>query len=386
MPVLTVTSIGFRKRKCATRLLKTSISDYALPITMPRKRSRRFWNAVAHVGNGTASTWYRSTLQPLSPKLQAENQMVMRVNKAVITAAAPNQNTIPLQRLVNRDGRETTALQLIIEETLSAGIEAICVVIQPGDKTAYEVAAGEHLSLVHFVEQPEPLGYADAIHRTKDFVGGDTFLHLVGDHLYISGIGQRCAEQLVKVASEFECSVSAVQPTRENKLPYFGIVAGTNVPRYDGLYEVSRVIEKPTPTLAEQELITAGLRSGHYLGFFGMHVLTPGAFESIEHVMDRVSHSQANTKTRPSLSDALSLLPARQRYLAYRIKGSRYNIGIQYGLLMAQLALSLSGRDRDQILTELLELVASRPGSGDDFSDVGSVTESSSSAIEKGNA
>lgn len=312
--------------------------------------------------------------------------MVMRVNKAVITAAAPHQNTIPLQRLVNRDGRETTALQLIIEETLSAGIEAICVVIQPGDKAAYEVAAGEHLSLVHFVEQPEPLGYADAIYRTKDFVAGHSFLHLVGDHLHISGIGQRCAEQLVKVAAEFECSVSAVQPTRENKLPYFGIVAGTNVPRYDGLYEVSRVIEKPTPTLAEQELITAGLRSGHYLGFFGMHVLTPGAFESIEHVMNGISKSEANTKARPSLSDALALLPARQRYLAYRIKGSRYNIGIQYGLLMAQLALSLSGRDRDQILTELLELVASRPGSGDDFSDVGSPAESGSTAIGKENA
>lgn len=310
--------------------------------------------------------------------------MVMRVNKAVITAAAPNQNTIPLQRLVNRNGQETTALQLIIEETLSAGIEEICVVIRPGDRTAYEVAAGEHLSLVKFVEQPKPRGYADAIYRAKEFVAGHPFLHLVGDHLYISGIGQRCAEQLVKVAAEFECSVSAVQPTRENKLPYFGIVAGTNVPRYDGLYEVNRVIEKPTPTLAEQELITAGLRSGHYLGFFGMHVLTPGAFEAIEQVMAGISQHDAGANTRPSLSDALALLPARQRYLAYRIKGSRYNIGIQYGLLMAQLALSLSGRDRDQILTELLELVASRPGSGDDFSDSGSTAMSDSTTPGKG--
>lgn len=309
--------------------------------------------------------------------------MVMRVTKAVITAAAPTQNTIPLQRLVNRDGRETTALQLIVEETLSAGIEEICVVIRPGDQAAYEVAAGDHLSLVRFVEQPEPLGYADAIYRAKPFIAGDPFLHLVGDHLHISGIDQRCAQQLVQVASEFECSVSAVQPTRENKLPYFGIVAGINVPRHVGLYEVSRVIEKPTPTLAEQELITAGLRAGHYLGFFGMHVLTPGAFESIEQVMHSVSSDSQHPLLRPSLSDALALLPSRQRYLAYRIKGSRYNIGIQYGLLMAQLALSLSGRDRDQIMTELLELVASRPGSGDDYSQSPAVQQSVSTASEK---
>jgi len=305
--------------------------------------------------------------------------MVMRVTKAVITAAAPNQNSIPLQRLVNREGQETTALQLIIEETLSAGIDEICVVIQPGDMAAYELAAGSHLGLVQFVQQPKPLGYADAIYRARDFVAGQPFLHLVGDHLHISGIGQRCAEQLVRVASEFECSVSAVQPTRENKLAYFGIVAGSNVPRYDGLYEVSRVIEKPTPTLAEQELITAGLRSGHYLGFFGMHVLTPNAFEAIGNVMSDFAALPASRQTddelgislpraKPTLSDALALLPSRQRYLAYRIKGSRYNIGIQYGLLMAQLALALSGRDRDQIMTEMLELVASRPGGGDDFS------------------
>jgi len=312
----------------------------------------------------------------------------MRVTKAVITAAAPNQNTIPLQRLVDREGGEATALELIIEETLSAGIEEICVVIRPGDAAAYEIAAGEHLSMVRFVEQPLPLGYADAIRQASDFVAGQPFLHLVGDHLHISGTGQRCAEQLVRVACEFECSVSAVQPTRENKLPYFGIVAGANVPRYEGLYEISRVIEKPTPTLAEQELITAGLRSGHYLGFFGMHVLTPGVLDAIHQVAQSASSGDAsfgdagpgaatgggdgNAVAKPSLSDALALMPSRERYLAYRVKGNRYNIGIQYGLLMAQMALALSGRDRDLVLTELLELVAYRPGD----SDGGQVAES----------
>jgi UTP--glucose-1-phosphate uridylyltransferase len=311
----------------------------------------------------------------------------MRVTKAVITAAAPNQNTIPLQRLVDREGVEATALELIIEETLSAGIEEICVVIRPGDGPAYEIAAGEHLSKVRFVEQPQPLGYADAIRQATDFVAGQPFLHLVGDHLHISGTGQRCAEQLVRVASEFGCSVSAVQSTRENKLPYFGIVAGTNVPRYEGLYEISRVIEKPTPTLAEQELITAGLRSGHYLGFFGMHVLTPGVLDAIHQIAQSAESDPAATAgsgasatgpatgggstpiPKPSLSDALAMLPTRERYLAYRVNGSRYNIGIQYGLLMAQMALALSGRDRDLVLTELLELVAYRPGNGGQWAE-----------------
>jgi UTP--glucose-1-phosphate uridylyltransferase len=279
----------------------------------------------------------------------------MQVTKAVITAAAPNQNTLPLQRLVDREGRDKTALQFIVEETLSAGIEEICVIVQPGDAKAYENAAGEHLGSLRFVEQPKPLGYADAIFRARNFIENKPFLHLVGDHLYLSTSDITCAKQLVQVASEFECSVSAVQATRENKLPYFGIIAGTHVPRYERLYDVVRVIEKPTPTLAEQELVTPGLRSGHYLGFFGMHVLMPAVMEAIEQLLS------SNDKPKPTLSDAAALMSARERYLAYQLQGNRYNIGVKYGLLIAQLAIGLSGRDRDQILTEMLELVANRP-------------------------
>ncbi len=278
----------------------------------------------------------------------------MQVQKAVITAAAPNQNRLPLQQLVDRDGREKTALQLIVEETVAAGIEEICVIIQPGDTDAYQSAAGNQLGNLHFVEQPQPLGYADAVFRARSFVGGDPFLHLVGDHLYLSGNDQPCAKQLVQMAIEHQCSVSAVQSTRENNLPYFGIVSGSLVPRREGLFEIERVVEKPTPTLAEQELVTPGLRAGHYLGFFGMHVFTNEIMDLIEQLV------QNQTETRPTLSDAAAILPARGKYLAYRLQGTRYNLGIRYGLLKAQLAIGLSGADRDEILIELMDLLANR--------------------------
>ena len=278
----------------------------------------------------------------------------MQVQKAVITAAAPNQNRLPLQQLVDRDGQEKTALQLIVEETVAAGIEEICVIIQPGDTDAYQSAAGNQLGNLHFVEQPQPLGYADAVFRARSFVGGDPFLHLVGDHLYLSGNDQPCAKQLVQMAIEHQCSVSAVQSTRENNLPYFGIVSGSLVPRREGLFEIERVVEKPTPTLAEQELVTPGLRAGHYLGFFGMHVFTNEIMDLIEQLV------QNQTETRPTLSDAAAILPARGKYLAYRLQGTRYNLGIRYGLLKAQLAIGLSGADRDEILIELMDLLANR--------------------------
>ena len=278
----------------------------------------------------------------------------MQVRKAVITAAAPDQNRLPLQQLVDRNGDDKTALQLIVEESVAAGIEQICVVIRPGDHDAYRSAAGTHVGNIRFVQQADPLGYAHAILQAKSFVGDDPFLHLVGDHLYLSNTDTPCARQLVEIANEFDCCVSAVQSTRENNLPYFGVVSGALVPQRQSLYQVDRVVEKPTPTLAEQQLVTPGLRAGHYLGFFGMHVLTADVLDLIETL---IRDAQG---TKPTLSDAVAKLPARGKYLAFKVNGTRYNLGIKYGVLKTQLAIGLSGRDRDQILTELVDLMAGR--------------------------
>ncbi len=61
-----------------------------------------------------------------------------------------------------------------------------------------------------------------------------------------------------------------------------------------------------------------------------------------------------------TLSQALALLAGRERYLALERPWFRYDVGVQYGLLTAQLALALSGRDRSLVLAQLLELLAHR--------------------------
>ena len=38
--------------------------------------------------------------------------------------------------------------------------------------------------------------------------------------------------------------------------------------------------------------------------------------------------------------------------------GRRYDLGDRYGLFCAQLALALAGKDRDEVLTLLVELLA----------------------------
>lgn len=277
----------------------------------------------------------------------------MKIRKAVITAAGKNQRTLPVQTLVDRNGSPKSALAIIIEEALQAGVEEIAVVIVPGDETAYQAAAGSHAKRVRFLPQAAPQGYGHAVLCARQFVSDEAFLLLVGDHLYVSRETKSCAQQLVEVAQAESCAVSAVQATHESKLPYYGAVGGRRVAGRQGLYEIERVIEKPTPTEAEQQLIVPGLRAGHYLCFFGMHVLTPVIMELLAAELER-----AGTSTPVALSPALAKLAERERYLACELRGRRYDIGAKYGLLIAQLALSLNGKDRDEVLTQLVELLA----------------------------
>jgi UTP--glucose-1-phosphate uridylyltransferase len=275
----------------------------------------------------------------------------MEIHKAIITAAGKSQHTLPLQSLVDRDGQTKAALGIIIEEILRSGIEQIGVVISPGDLPAYRAAAGIHAERLTFIEQAQPLGYAHAIHCAAEFCGGDPFLLLVGDHLYLSTSAKGCAEQLVELARAENCAVSAVQSTHESQLPYYGAVGGRLVDAARRLYQVDTVLEKPTPTEAEQKIDVPGLRAGYYLCFFGMHVLTP----AVQRVLGELfvgGASGVNFRT------ALGRLAAQERYLAAELDGRRYDFGVRYGLLSAQLALALAGKDRDEVLRRLVELLA----------------------------
>ena len=284
----------------------------------------------------------------------------MKLKRSVITAAGRDGQALPLQRLIDRDGVAKTALQIIVEEAVVAGAHEVAIVVRPGDESAFRAAAGDAASRLELIPQPEPLGYGHAIKCARRFVGDEPFLHLVSDHLFVSDLGsgdsaRRCAQQLVAVAEAEDCAVSGVQATRENMLPYFGTIGGRRLTGGHGLYEVETVVEKPTPTQAEQDLLVPGLRAGHYLCFFGMHVLTPAVLDLLD--------SLGPTGDR-QLSPALAKLAERERYLAYEVRGNRYNLGTTYGLLVAQLALGLAGKDRAEILAQLVELLARQPTAG----------------------
>ena len=272
----------------------------------------------------------------------------MQIKKALITSAGEDQRKLAIQTLVDRDGNRKTVLEILIDEVRQAGIEEIAVIIHPGDLEVYSgIVAND--AQIHFIEQDKQLGYGYAILCGAPFVGNDYFLHLVGDHLHVNRTDIPCARHLTDVARQNNCSVSAVTPTRENLIPNYGTVGGKRIPSTQDLYLIDKVIEKPTPTIAEQKLIIPGLRAGHYLCFFGMHVLSPSIMQILAKNLKNIHGNKI------SLTDALNELAQKEQYLALEKTDWRFDMGTRYGLLKAQLAMALSGNDRDQVLSELLE-------------------------------
>ena len=215
----------------------------------------------------------------------------MQIRKAVITAAGRGVRLYPaadsvqkaMLPFIDRDGLNKPAIQIIAEEALDSGIEEVCVVCAPGDEQRYRDGfemlrrnlteahrgtewAGKQaerianlLRRLHFAVQAEAGGYGDAVAQARVFTGGEPFLLLLGDHLYVSNLsGKRCAEQLIEVAIRESCAVSAVHATREHLVGHYGTVGGVRVPGSQGLYQVERILEKPS--LSQAEVEAAGRR------------------------------------------------------------------------------------------------------------------------------
>lgn len=280
--------------------------------------------------------------------------LMMTIPKALITAAGRSQRHLPLQTIVEENGYPRSVLSHLVDEAASAGIEEIGVVIVPEDRELYSRAAEGARGRITFLEQAEPLGYGHAISCGREFLGEDPFLLMVSDHIYTSKDATKsCARQLVDFAAAEGCPVSAVQSTHEGSLFSFGAVGGHLYEGRQGVYLVEKVLEKPTPTLAEQELLVPGLRVGHYLCFFGMHVLTAEILRTVcQLVQDAENPKSIN------LATALDAAAGSERLLAQELAGRRFDLQRPHGLLHAQLALALQGTQREEVLSELVSLLA----------------------------
>jgi UTP--glucose-1-phosphate uridylyltransferase len=271
--------------------------------------------------------------------------------------------------LVDVDGYSKPTLQIIVEECLAAGIEEICIVANRANLPvlkahfsalteretrafagkAWALAQGDMLASLQqritFVVQEHQEGYGHAVYQAKSWVGGEPFLTLLGDHVYLAS-GKRCSKQVVDVFEAFDAPVSSVAPTPEANIGRFGTIGGVPISGRPGAIKVTRMVEKPTVDLARAELRDMGLPEGMYQCFFGIHAFPSAIFDCLEYLIDHDIRQRNEIQLTSAQELLLRDVPL---YVACMIEGERYDMGVPEGLVETQLALAMHSPYRSNV-------------------------------------
>jgi UTP--glucose-1-phosphate uridylyltransferase len=251
--------------------------------------------------------------------------------------------------VVGPDGVSRALIHYHLIELDAAGIEEICIIVQPGDDVTFRryfdgpdeayvkrlakypqlLAEAERMKTwsgrLHFREQKTQEGFGHAVFQTRDFAAGEAVLLCLGDHLF-RGAPDSPHIALVQAATAAGGrTVSAVNRIGSHELRGYGTIAGRRRTSRPELIDVDLIIEKPDVATARERLRVDGLGEDEFLGWFGMHVLSPSIYE----VLARMIRDEVRDGGEFQLTRAQELQRQTDGYLALEItKGKRFDFGI----------------------------------------------------------
>jgi UTP--glucose-1-phosphate uridylyltransferase len=283
--------------------------------------------------------------------------MSCSVRKAVIPIAGLGTRHFPASHAVKKelfpvvgpDGIARALFHYHLLELVAAGIEEICIIVQPGEEKMvrdylrgpddnYLKRLEKYPALLHeakqmrgfekrvgFAIQREQEGYGHAIFQTKKFAAGEMVLLALGDHLFRGKPVSPYRELADAVKISGGKSVSAVNRISAAELKGYGTIAGTRRAENPRLIDVSLIIEKPAVAVAQEKLHVDGLPAGTWLGWFGMHLLAPSIYDVLEEMIrdDVRDHGEFQ------LTRAQEIQRRREGYLALEMTAAeRFDFGV----------------------------------------------------------
>jgi UTP--glucose-1-phosphate uridylyltransferase len=279
------------------------------------------------------------------------------VRKAVIPIAGLGTRHFPASHAVKKelfpvvgpDGIARALFHYHLLELDAAGIAEICIVVQPGEDAmvrAYLRGPGaDYLKRlekypallreaeqmrgfadrVTFAVQQRPEGYGHAIYQTKKFAAGEPVLLCLGDHLFRGKPVSPALELLQQAGISQGRSISAVNRIGPDDLKGYGTIAGQRRKEQPRLIDVSLIIEKPDPGTARRQLRVDDLPDDVFLGWFGMHLLSPSIYD----VLEQMIRDDVRDNGEFQLTRAQELQRQREGYLALEIVAAeRFDFGV----------------------------------------------------------
>jgi UTP-glucose-1-phosphate uridylyltransferase/mevalonate kinase len=287
-----------------------------------------------------------------------------KVRKAVIPAAGFGTRLFPASKatkkelfpVVDRDGITKPAILIIVEEAINAGIEEVILIVQQDDLPDFQSFFTRQISIenynklpptfqeysrrileigqrVTFVIQKNQEGFGHAVYSTREAVGSEPFLLMLGDHIYRSTNSLSCAQQMLEAFSRHGTSVVGLKRTPQELIHSFGVVTGQWLEE-NRLLSITEFAEKPTLDYAHTNLRVDCIPEDEFLTVFGQYVLKPEIFDLLE------SNIRNNVRERGEfqLTSALDRLRQIDGFNGLVVSGRRFDIGIPEHYLETLLA------------------------------------------------
>ncbi len=286
----------------------------------------------------------------------------MEVKKVVIPVAGWGTRSLPATKNIPKEMLpifKKPVVQYVVEEAQAAGIDTV-VLVTSQNKTIIEDHFDHNLTLENLLErkgkdgllkevrdvaemvniisvrQKVQLGLGHAVLCAREVCKNEPFAVMVGDDLMFGmkpGI-----QQLLDVARTENMAVVGVIEVPENKVDRYGIIQGEEFA--PGVYRVRNLVEKPPIGQAPSRL-----------AIVGRYVLVPEIFDYLEKLEPGVGGEL-------QLTDALQGLADRNRLLAVKLRGQRFDAGDWVEYLTANIYFALHDEDlHDDLVKRIHELV-----------------------------
>ncbi len=271
-----------------------------------------------------------------------------KVKKGVILAAGMGTRMLPATKSVPKELFpivDKPAVQYLVEELVSSGIEDIMIVISRGktliedhfdkspeleeklisggaskEKMLEDVRRISDMANIVYVRQKEMNGTGGALQTARSFTGDEPFAVLYGDDVIINR-EYPVTKQLADAYEEFGLGIAGVQTVSEEAIQKYSTMAVENI--RGNLYKLTDMIEKPT----KDQILSL-------YAILGRLIMPSEIYE----ILERTPLGAGNEL---QLTDAMKILANTRTMIAVDFIGRRYDMGNKLGVMQAQVEQAL---------------------------------------------
>lgn len=272
----------------------------------------------------------------------------MKVTKAVFPVAGLGTRFLPATKSIPKEMLpivDKPLIQYAVDEALAAGMKTM-IFVNGKNKRAIEDYFDRDVELEGrlekkdkrenlanlgriippdvacvYMRQFDPLGLGHAVSCAAPIIDNEVFAVILADDLIDAGNGGSLIQQLINIYQEYQCSVVAVEEVEPSEAGQYGVVHGNHL--FDRVTEISRLVEKPP----------AGSVSGN-LAIVGRYILTP-------EVLQELQKSSYGAQGEIQLTDALMRVLKKEKIIAYKFLGKRYDCGSKWGYIRANIDMGM---------------------------------------------